>query len=152
VLAVSLLALLPTACGGRATGEARVVERTSSATLPPLSDGETSVDACAQFAAHFSGQVAVLRGAFRSDVATLVASRTGTGFPGVVPQFLQGRPPTETIYACYLDMDIAAPCPPGCPGYNRGLYLLDSSGAGALLAAGQHDMPGVADLPVVVPG
>jgi hypothetical protein len=54
-------------------------------------------------------------------VATLVASRTGTGFPGVVPQFLQGRPPTETIYACYLDMDIAAPCPPGCPGYNRGL-------------------------------
>jgi len=150
--AVSLLLLLATACGDKPIDEAVSVERTGSSIAPPLTDGQASVDACTEFASHFAGQVAVLRGAFRSDVATVSGWKSGGRFPEAVPQFLQGRLANELIYACFFDMDIAAPCHPGSPGSNRGLYLLDSSGAGALLTAGQHDMPGVADLPVVAPG
>jgi hypothetical protein len=138
-------------CGDRGNDGAVSVERAGPSTARPITDGQASVDACAEFAAHLTGQVAVLRGAFHSDVATVSGWRIGGRFPEAVPQFLQGRPPSEPIYACFLDMDIAAPCHPGCPGYNRGIYLLDSLGTGALLMAGQHDMPGVADLPVVAP-
>lgn len=143
--------LLATACGDTANDESRFGGRTGSSTASPVTDSQASVDACAEVATHFTGQVAVLRGAFHSDVATISGWRIGGRFPEAVPQYLQGRLADEGIYACFLDMDIAAPCHAGCPGYNRGLYLVDASGTWTLLIAGQHDIPGFADLPVVAP-
>lgn len=155
MLAAVLALMLTTACGGKAIVEnGQLVERTGPSIPPPITDAQGSVDACTELSDHFAGQGAVLRGAFRSPVATVAAWRIGGGFPEAVPQFLQDRPATDLVYVCFLDMDIAAPAgpAPGGPGYNRGLYLLDSSGNSALLIAGQHDIPGTVDLPVVSPG
>jgi hypothetical protein len=143
--------LLAAGCGDTANDETHPAGRTASSSAPPVSDSLASVDACADVAAHFTGQDAVLRVAFQSNVATVTGWRIAGRFPEPVPQFLEGRLADEAIYACFLDMDIAAPCHEGCPGYNRGLYLRDSSGRWTLLVAGQHDMPGFAELPVVAP-
>jgi hypothetical protein len=145
------MVILATACGGTANDETHSAGRTASPTAPPVTDSQASVDACTAVAAHFIGQVADLRGAFHSDVATVSGWRIGGRFPEAVPQFLQGRPADEAIYACFFDMEIAAPCHPGCPGYNRGIYLVDAAGTSALLMAGQHDIPGFAELPVIAP-
>ena len=60
-------------------------------------------------------------------------------------QFLQGRPPSEPISACYFDGFIPAPMPPPSPGgtqmpeYDRGVFLVDTSGQEWMMLAGHKD-------------
>lgn len=146
VLMIALMALA--GCGkepsasiasGAQTGPSRAVKN----------DGAASVDACTRLNRQYSGQGAVLSGAYRSVVAAVASSRFGGRFPEAVPQFLSARPGNRVIFVCSVDdMDLATPVKGDAPPHNRAIFLVDESGESALFMAGYHDTPGRPELPI----